>query len=65
MVTKNPIPESVRREQTDTRDLHDLLAWLEYGRTTGHRAARCTEAQELHWANLLRNLLAQKEERTR
>jgi len=43
---------------SDTRNLDDLLCWLEYGRTSGYKAARCSEAQELHWADLLRRLIA-------
>lgn len=44
------------REITDTRNLQELIAWLEYGKT-GYRAARCSQAQEEHWAALLRDHL--------
>lgn len=47
----------LQRARTDTRNLEELLAWLEYGRVSGYRAARCSEAQEHHWADLLRELL--------
>ena len=50
------------RAVTNTRDLDELLAWLEYGRTSGHKAARCDEAQEHHWADLLRVLMQDAKE---
>lgn len=46
------------RELTDTRNLDELLAWLEYGKESGFKAARCSEAQEHHWADLLRQMLS-------
>ena len=49
-------------EMRDRRDLQPLVDWLEYGRTSGYRAARCSEAQELHWAGLLKKLLAEHKE---
>lgn len=45
------------RERTDKRDLQSLLDWLEYGRTSGFRAARQSKAQEEYWADLLRQKL--------
>jgi hypothetical protein len=47
-----------QRQLTDTRNLHDLLVWLEYGKTSGYYvAARCSKAQEEHWAKLLRYVM--------
>lgn len=43
------------------RDLNDLVAWLEYGRTSGYIAARESKEQEEHWAQLLRELIAEHE----
>lgn len=53
------------RVSTD-RDLVDLVNYLEYGRTSGERAAREDRAQEEVWANKLRELIlwAQKHGRT-
>jgi len=48
------------KEMYDKRGLHDLLVWLEYGRHGGYRAARCSQAQGHHWADLLRELLRRK-----
>ena len=52
--------ESHQRETTDTRNLNELLAWLEYGDTSGYRAARCSKEQEKHWADLLRKLIVDR-----
>lgn len=51
-----------RRAITDTRNLDELLSWLEYGRQSGYKAARCSEQQEHHWADLLRGLMSRKKE---
>ena len=56
---KGQVDRACEPAATDTRNLDELLSWLEYGRTSGYRAARCSEAQEHHWADLLRALLKQ------
>jgi hypothetical protein len=53
--------EAQQRALTNTRNLAELLCWLEYGRTSGYRAARCEQAQEHHWADLLRAILSAPE----
>lgn len=40
------------------RNLKDLVAWLEYGRTSGYVAARESKEQEEAWADQLKVLLA-------
>jgi hypothetical protein len=52
-------PSFNERTQTNTRDLDDLIHWLEYA-NTGYPAARQTVDQEEYWAGLLRNLLCEK-----
>ncbi len=46
-----------KQETTDTRDLDQLADWLEYGKTSGYIAARCSKAQEEYWAIQLRELI--------
>jgi len=46
------------RAKVDMRNLHDLIRWLEYGKTSGCEAARCSVKQEEHWAEELKLLLS-------
>lgn len=55
-----PQARDPERALRDERDLKDLAEWLSYGRTSGYKAARCSEEQELHWAGLLRKLLEER-----
>lgn len=43
------------------RGLRDLLCWLEYGRESGHIAARESKEQEEAWARQLRALLTARD----
>jgi hypothetical protein len=45
-----------QRQLTDTRNLQDLVTWLEYGKTSGYVAARCSKQQEEHWGMLLKQV---------
>ena len=59
-------PEYISKEFNERRinnkqNLHDLIRWLEYGKTTGYIAARQRKEQEEHWADQLKELLAMLE----
>lgn len=45
------------RHRADKRNLHDLVRYFEYGKTSGFKAARVSEEQEWYWAGQLKDLL--------
>lgn len=49
------------RARIDKENLHDLVRYFEYGLTTGFRAARVSEEQEIFWANQLKELISRSE----
>lgn len=48
------------RSKTNTRNLDDMITYLEYGKDSVYEAARVSKEQEEHWAMLLRHLLMDK-----
>ena len=50
-----------QRLQENKQSLHDLIRWLEYGKTTGYIASRQSKEQEEYWADQLKKLLKSQE----
>lgn len=47
----------IPRRKEPYLNLWDLVDWLKYGETSGYKASRCTEQQEIRWSYLLEALL--------
>jgi len=48
------------RHKTNTRNLDDIIHYLEYAKDSGYQAARVDQEQEEYWATLIRHLLMDK-----